>query len=234
MLVTARHVAQKLHTPFVVRMNRQGNSAGLVHIEQPSDITWRFHPNEAVDIAVAAFDIPAWASVGAYVTDDLVNKDPERWQFIRVGDEVSVIGLFHLHYGGQVNQPIAHTGHVAMFPKEPLRADGKMQNVFLVEANAISGCSGSPVWAVGYVGVELGDNEFMAQANQVTLLGVWSSSWKVKASEITVVRTHDDDDRGTLAPLGMGMVTHASFLREIIMGNEMKGDIEEARNRRTR
>ena len=56
-LVTAKHVAEKLHTPFVIRFNKKGGGSDLVHIDRPADIRWFTHPDKTVDLAVAAIEL---------------------------------------------------------------------------------------------------------------------------------------------------------------------------------
>jgi hypothetical protein len=235
MLVTARHVAEKLDPPFVIRMNKKGGGSDLVHIERPTDIKWCFHPTDpTVDIAVAPFAIPNWADVTCYATNHFLGHDVDHLKNIHVGDAACIVGLFHHHYGDQKNQPIVHTGHIAMLPSDPIPADGVKRRGYLVEINGISGCSGSPVFALNSVELNLGEDKFIAYGSQVALIGVWSSSWKVKSSEITTVRTDDDDEAGTLAPLGMGIVTPAVYLAEILGGDEFKRELQELEKRRHR
>jgi hypothetical protein len=234
MLVTARHVAEMLHPPFVIRMNKKGGGSDLVHIERPTDIMWCFHPTDSTaDIAVAPFAIPNWANVTCYATSHFLGHDAERLKNIYAGDATCIVGLFYRHYGDQKNQPIVHNGHIAMLPSDPILVEGgAKRRGYLVEINGISGCSGSPVFALNSVEVNLGGDKFIAYGSEVVLLGVWSSSWKVKSSEITTVRTDDDDKDGTLAPLGMGIVTPGAYLAEILGGDDLRHELQELEKRR--
>jgi hypothetical protein len=232
-LVTARHVAEGLHPPFVIRMNRKGGGSDLIHIERPEDIRWCFYPDDqSIDLAVAPIAIPGWADVTCYEVRHFLEKDAEKWRHIFVGDDVCVIGLFYPHYGEWRNEPIVHTGHIAMFPSVPIGVNGVPRRGFFAEINAISGCSGSPVFGLRSALITADGVEFIAHDTQVALVGVWSSSWKVKAAEVTAVKTNEDDPSGIAAPLGMGIVTPAGYLATILEGDELKSELQKAEKRR--
>ena len=222
-LATARHVAEKLHPPFVMRINKKGGGAGLVHFERPEDINWCFHPDATVDLAVAPINVPSWADATALPADPIFGEDIALISELDAGDIAWVVGLFHLHHGRQANVPVVHTGHIAVLPgDEFVSVDGKLVSAYLVQANAISGCSGSPVWACNTTFVRLNGKRIVGGHGPLAfLLGVWSSSWKVEKSQIVSVRTDEDDVQGTAAPLGMGIVTPAAKLGEILKGEEM-------------
>lgn len=221
-LVTARHVADKVHTPFVIRLNANGGGARLLHFERPSDIEWCFHPDSAVDLAIAPIALPSWAEARGFNAQGLL-RDSENIKDIDAGSTVCVIGLFHLHHGKRQNLPITHVGHVAMLPKDELvPVDGKLREGYLIQANAISGCSGSPVVTVRQIGLKTKPYAVVANEGVCMLLGIWSASWKVKGSEVVAVQTDTDDGKGELAPLGMGFVTPLSKLIDILWSDEMR------------
>lgn len=222
-LVTAKHIAEKLHPPFAIRFNKKGGGADLVHFDRPEDIDWCFHPtDETVDIAVAPCMTPDWADSRGLRASDVIEVHPKELASIGPGCIAYVVGLFHLHRGKKSNQPIVHVGNVAMLASdERVPVDGELVRAHLVQVNAISGCSGSPVFATRTVAVEYGENCIMGTAKSTSLLGVWSAAWKVKGSEITTVRT-DDNVEGDLAPLGMGVVTPAEYLVEILLSDKLK------------
>lgn len=230
-MVTAKHVAEKLHPPFVIRINKKGGGAGLIHIERPTDIKWCFHPTDmTVDIAVTAIDLPGWTDASSYSTDGVLVTDPPDIAQLGAGDLAFVVGLFHLHRGELSNLPIVHSGNIALMPgDERIPVDDMQIEGYLVQANAISGCSGSPVFATRSViwtvnkGKEA-EKKIAGHTAMATLIGVWSSSWKVSKSEIVAVRTNDDDQKGTLAPLGMGIVIPASKLADILLGKELMAE----------
>ena len=86
------------------------------------------------------------------------------------------------------------------------------------------GCSGSPVYTARQR--RWPDNTTLPSVigldAQAFLLGVWSASWKVTGSDIVSVKLDDDDPVHRLAPLGMGIVTPAPKLTEIIRSKELR------------
>src|SRR5581483_4138039 len=146
LLVTARHVAEHLHPPFAIRLNNRTGGAGLYHVDRPSDLEWCFHKDRSVDLAVAPFPGASWAVARGLNAEGLRN-DLKQMDQIDAGSPVCVIGLFHLLQGNRRNLPITYVGHVAMLPQDELiPVDGTLREGYLVQANAISGCSGSPVF----------------------------------------------------------------------------------------
>lgn len=224
-LVTARHVAEKLHTPFVIRYNHKDKKARLLHIDTPADARWCFHSDPSVDLALMPLDLPSSFSGMGLTLESLVDPDrsPTVWGQIDAGDPVCVVGLFHFRHGEKANLPIVHVGNVAMLPSdEPIPVDGKLVEGYLVQTNAISGCSGSPVFVAPYRTLTHNNKkQLVGLSTKATLMGVWSSSWKVEQSKIISVRTDDDDKGSTAAPLGMGIVTPAYKILDILKGDDM-------------
>jgi len=219
-LVTAKHVATNLHAPFVIRFNEKGGGSRLHHIEMPDHIRWSFHRDPGVDLAVAPIDRPEWSDNLGYHLDDLI-KYREIATETGPGDSVYISGLFHFVHGSKRNLPVVYKGSVALLPSDddPIPVDGAAPTKgYLVQANPISGCSGAPVWVPRAVQIEppqVGNERIVFWTEgSLTLLGFWSSSWKVRGSEIVAVAP-DHDSKGALAPLGMGVVQPAEKLIEI-------------------
>jgi len=245
-LVTARHVASKLAAPWVVRMNRKGGGAGVVEINRPQDVAWHYHPDPTVDLAVAPLAVPEWADVTPVSADYSLHPFKMKSKRIDAGDLAFVVGLFHLLHGKEENRPIVHGGYIAMLPGDdriPVTDQyGEESEVegYLVQANAISGCSGSPVFAIRSLEVEVPPSMFKDPKTMgnsplngeipgsLWLLGIWQSSWKVKGAEIVAVRTDADVKSGMMAPLGMGVVVPVTKLFEILDTPELKNPREEA------
>jgi hypothetical protein len=228
-LVTARHVAEKLHAPFVVRFNHKDGKARLLEFERPEDARWCFHDDPTVDIAVMPIKIPSSFDGSALSVDSLL--DPERapkiWDEMGAGDPICVIGLFHFHHGQQVNLPMVHSGTIGMLPGDELiPINGKLVEGYLVQTNAISGCSGSPVFVASWTGINFGKT-ILWLPDHAVLMGVWSSSWKVEKSQIMFVRTDDDDTVGTAAPLGVGVVVPAKKLADILRGDKLQSAFDD-------
>jgi hypothetical protein len=232
-LATDRHVAEGLEPPFVIRINKKGGGAGLVHIERREDIEWCVHPDRTVDLAVAPVSVPGWADACA-INAAGMHQDLADIADVGAGDPVCVVGLFHLLYGERRNLPVTHVGHVALLPgDEPIPVDGGVCEGYLVQANAISGCSGSPVFAVRQQRLSIAKHEILGMHPKSTMLGVWRSSWKVAGAKIISVGSHDDGDMGgeSRAPLGMGVVTPLQKLIDILWSDDMKRASERFRKK---
>lgn len=233
-LVTAKHVAKQLDPPFVIRLNKKGGGAELYEIKRPSDIRWTFHPDDSVDLAATPFEVPDWADVTYFSADHVLRPEKMESKRIDAGDAAYVVGLFHLLHGTEENRPIVHTGHIAMLPEdEKIPVSDKEVEGYLVQANAISGCSGSPVFAQRSLSVLVPPQMLRGSIHKdatpvageipgsIWLLGVWSSSWKVQGSQIVSVRNDADNVAGGAAPLGMGVVVPASKLIELLEDAEL-------------
>jgi hypothetical protein len=232
-LATAGHVAKQLTPPFVIRVNKKGGGAQLIHIERPSDIEWCFHDDPTVDLAIAPILIPSWADACA-INADGMQDDLKSLDQVDAGDPVCVVGLFHLLSGKRRNIPVTHVGHIATMPKDELiPVEGTLQEGYLVQANAISGCSGSPVFTARSVKFSMGDKSIIGLHSYAPMLGVWTSSWKVKGSEIVTAGLPDVvcDASGVLAPLGMGVVTPLTKLIDILWSENMKGASDRLREK---
>jgi hypothetical protein len=222
-LATARHVAEQLEPPFVIRFNKLGGGSELVHIDHPNNIKWFMHPDSSVDLAVAPIERPGWSDNVCYGLDDVVEYDYIRTE-TGAGDSVFISGLFHFVHGAKRNLPVIYHGHVALMPSDDrIPIDGHPDiEAYLIQANPISGCSGAPVWVHQAVKVQppqgdTADPLFFLAEGRLSLLGFWSSSWKVRGSEIIMVSSDHAklDSGGMLAPLGMGVVVPANKLVEI-------------------
>lgn len=227
-LVTARHIAEQLDPPFVIRLNRKGGGADVREIARPGDIEWQFHDDDTVDLAVAALDAPDWANVAHISADHFARTEKMYEKNIGAGDPAYVVGLFHYLHGKEENRPVVFSGNVALLPEnEPIPVNGKYVNGYLVQANAISGCSGAPVFVGRTIPITVQDQKSPVLQGWVQgsiwLLGVWQSSWKVRGAEI--VTAGNDAQAGDRAPLGMGVVVPVDRLLEILN----KPDLRRAR-----
>lgn len=222
-LVTAKHVAEKLLPPFVIRFNRKGGGSGLHYIDAPEHIRWVPHPDPTVDLAVASIEFPSWSDNLRYHISSVLSTEPMRLG-VGAGTEAHVVGLFHYVHGSKRNLPMVYPARVVALPDDERIPVGKQfVEGYLVQANPISGCSGAPVWAYEAVQVENAEiGAFFYAVGRLFLLGFWSSSWKVKGSEIVAIQADDYDDRkGELAPLGMGVVVPAGKLIDIFRDTDV-------------
>lgn len=235
-LVTAKHVAEKLPPPFVIRFNQIGGGSRLHHIERPEHIRWFHHPDETVDLTVAPIERPDWSDNLRYHLDDVIKYDYVRRE-TGPGDTVYINGLFYFVHGSKRNRPVLYRGSVALVPGDeriPINGTHDVEG-YLIQANPISGCSGSPVWVTRGIQIDPPPNNegpltFWVEG-QLSLLGFWSSSWKVKNSEIVSVAADDDRNRDE-APLGMGVVVPANKLIEIFEQTDVAKERREMHKKR--
>jgi hypothetical protein len=160
-LITNRHVVQPgidrgqpcRVLNYSVLLNRNGSSpADSPHAEQlrlGRDAPWHFSPDDSVDLAVSPFTPPAqtYDFVGIptdlFVTDDAVDK-----RDVVEGDPVLFSGLFIQSFNEvHTLEPIVRSGILAMVPNAKLETTlHKPGRVYLTEAHAFAGNSGSPVF----------------------------------------------------------------------------------------
>jgi hypothetical protein len=102
---------------------------------------------------------------------------------------------------------------------------GKVMRVpgFLIEAQTLEGLSGAPVFVRWTTRVTVGGDSFMAYADDGRLLGVWCGSWDRLAGK-TIGEGLEKD---MTVPVGMGVVTPAPYLVEILNCPELRGEREE-------
>jgi hypothetical protein len=222
-LVTAKHVIDNIRdknaSAVEVRLNfRDGNAKWITtHIQD-----WLFHPDDDfVDVAVLQIVIPDALQVDyrrfnvkGFATDQVI-KD----EWVGVGDEVFLTGLFINHYGLKANIPIVRVGNIAAMPEEKVEVkDLGLIDAYLVEARSIGGLSGSPVFV--YIGplrmkdrkleIPIGeDKEFKI----FYLLGLMHGHYDVKPlpDEVNV----DSLDKETVN-MGIAIVVPASKILEVL------------------
>lgn len=93
-LVTARHVAEKLDPPFVIRLNKKGGGADVIEVDRSEHIRWRYHSDSTVDLAVAPLDPPQWADVIHFSVDHFLREMKLKSKNIGPGDTTYTVGLF--------------------------------------------------------------------------------------------------------------------------------------------
>jgi hypothetical protein len=200
-LVTSAHGANGLSNGrLFVRMNRKD---GLAPYDFPSGeiIRWYYHPDdEFVDAAALPFGSPATQLVDFvaiprsmfWMADNVTEGD-----FIGLGDETFVAGLFPEFTGTQRNSPLLHFGNLIGLPTEkvPIEIeDGKkgLADAYLVEVRSIKGLSGSPVFlskpiSVDLTGILACDPQFAKfyVTGQICFLGLMHGHWKYPLGDIT-------------------------------------------------
>src|SRR5438552_4187421 len=165
-LVAAGHVAKDLEDgAFDIRLNesynlrKHGQKHSVARLQHIDEVHWYFHPTDAtVDVAVIPYELPTWAD-NIWLGYKSILSEFTLWsKAIGAGDFAYVVGVLHFMHGTARNMPAVHTGHIVLMPDDekipiddwrskrkkapPIEADA-----YLVQATALPGSSGSPVFA---------------------------------------------------------------------------------------
>lgn len=214
-LVTAGHVADGLKIdpldaetgPFGIRFN---DLSGKGRVEPMDTVQFHYHPDyPTIDVAVAEFSPPNWADALALPQVRLLDAERMERKDIGCGDLAYVVGLFHLLRGKEKNLPVVHTGHIAALPGDELieTTDGTHLQGYIVEANAIGGASGSPVFARRSWQVPIKDMKAnLYTYGEVFVFGLWVGAW----NELVKVPA------GKQIPRGLGIVAPTSNIIEAL------------------
>ncbi len=146
--VTAKHCIEKgkQEGTLYLRLNTRDGNCEFVKV----DTDWIYPDDDAIDVAVLPIEVDfkkyqlIWLPDQMIATDEIMQKE-----FVGIGDEIVISGLFTSRYGNNRNIPILRAGHIAAMPSESLvdEATGKPYFAYLVEVRSLGGLSGSPVFA---------------------------------------------------------------------------------------
>jgi len=222
--VTAKHVAEDLndHSPYILVNSRDGGQTHLTNFGP----RWFFHPTDKnADVAILQVaEQPNLAPRMAVLTDDFVTDDDiASREWVDVGDEVFVTGLFTLAPGQKRNTPIVRTGNIAMIPSEQIQTELGFSDVYLVEGRSIGGLSGSPVFVrrTETFKIQLPDKR-ITEVNcpgPFKLLGLMQGHWIIDPSEANNASIRHVQ-KGVNA--GIAIVTPAIKILEILNQSGMK------------
>lgn len=230
-LVTAKHLARPLQdTPFIIRLNRKDGTSENGYADNAH---WCEHPDPNVDVAVIPLRIPK-ASIYDYIyLKSEVFASPEylKQENIGPGDMTYTVGLFRLMSGERRSLPVVHSGTIALMPgdekipvkdwEDATQTKRKFVEGYLVETNAISGLSGSPVFVRSTVALEIEGKkmpdghswEGVFPRSRAYLLGLWQSSWDAPPDEVMAAEISHGNVR---VPVGMGIVVPVSKILEVL------------------
>ena len=154
-MVTAKHVISKPNSTeyfdkISLRLNKTDGGFEIVTLPIVPDGNNKnvfFHNDPSVDIAVITY-LPNENKFDFTLLPDEYLTTQEEYKNLKIseGSEVFFIGLFTPYLGSERNYPVVRFGHVALFPDEKMLINGKQQNLYLIEAGAYGGNSGSPVF----------------------------------------------------------------------------------------
>ncbi len=158
-LVTADHVVRKLgrNRRFAIRLNDRRHHAQIEMSPPLSDFyKWWDHPTDrSVDAAVFPWHLSEYPFT-SIPAEKFIRDFNLREIGIGVGDEIFIIGLFRRWQGKDRIIPVVRHGHIAMMAGEPI-SEGRYRDAqwHLIEALALKGISGSPVFARQTVEVQI-------------------------------------------------------------------------------
>lgn len=230
-LVTAGHVARGLDgAPIGIRFNTRDNQFRIESIDVP---TWHYHPDASVDVAIMQFTPPRWADCKAFPSIHFATAQKMEQKDFGTGDLVHVVGLFRLLKQTKRSLPVVYTGHIALNPQDEeipwwdgLDKVTRRTRAYLVEAGAISGASGSPVFIRRTIETMVIDPKDATKAlrawvhGSVWLLGLWSSSWPGTPDSDLVEAVGLPKD--VKVPIGVGVVVPAERLMETLNLPQLK------------
>ncbi|MDQ4121566.1 MAG: serine protease [Acidobacteriota bacterium] len=151
-VVTARHVIDEHKRTktdqLYLRLNTRAGGVDYFQVDMKQS-GWIFPEEESIDLAFIQIQIPHsdfdFLEVPIEMTATL-----EVWneQYIGIGDEIFVTGLFTHRKGLERNFPIVRTGIISAMPFEAIydKKTGDYFPAFLAELRSIGGLSGSPVF----------------------------------------------------------------------------------------
>lgn len=167
-LVTAKHIADKLKgKKFAARVNTKDGRSKRVIWEE---IRWWYHPtDQLVDVAIVPLKPPPELDFKLIPLSIFLSDDTIRNEYIGIGDDVFITGLFAHLSGSKRNLPIVRWGNIAMMPDEPVPTRLGMIEAYLIEARSIGGLSGSPAFVYKAIG----------RRGKLYLLGLMHGHWDI-------------------------------------------------------
>ena len=192
-LVTAKHNALKLGSDFIVRVNAHGGQYGRIPVSQRK---WFFHPDRFVDVAVMVWGHNREIVQHKFVPfEKMATHQIVEEKDIGVGDDIVSGGYYYPIAGQERITPLVRCGTIAAMPAEKI-AIGLLDEIganisgaadaYLIEAKAIGGFSGAPV----FVRRHIFDKNNPAVLHQFFwLLGLVHGHWELKNIPESFLRT---------------------------------------------
>lgn len=204
-LVTSAHVLEHMKGEEAVIVLRKAEGQTFKRRESPVRIRrgakplWTRHPE--ADVAVMLVPLPRDADLSLVSTDLLATDAILELFEVHPGDRLSCLGFPYGLEASEAGFPILRSGQIASYPLTPTRITKTM----LFDFNVFPGNSGGPVYLVDsqrYYG-----GGFHAAETVRFIAGLVSER----------IDTKTDSLKGDHGPqLGLGVVVHASMIREAI------------------
>lgn len=169
-----------------------------------------------------------------YLSEDMLTTKADYEKLnIKEGTEIFFTGLFAPHFGEKRNYPIVRFGRVALIPEEKINLGENIKtDLYLIEANAFGGNSGSPVFF--YFGIERNPGSITVGPPLLKLAGVVSLHFfdliPVKFIQDPSQKTETASSKKAqkIVPvvtpnIGIAGVVPAYNIQEIMFGDELVG-----------
>jgi hypothetical protein len=208
-LITAGHVFETMvgneATVFVRKKQADGTYKKMptkIRIRMDSKPVWVKHPS--ADVAVMPLVPPQDADLPALPVDLLATDELLKKYGIHPGDDLSSLGYPHQIEANEAGFAVLRRGAIASFPLTPTKSPG----TFLLSANTFEGDSGGPVY--------LADPNRKVPGKDTPqdvhlILGLVTGQHFLDEDVKTVYGSSKTRHR-----LGLGIVVHASLIREAI------------------
>ncbi len=235
-LITAEHNITGFREKNWDLWNRANLKDGKVLETKMSLENWWFHPDSGkapTDVAVCPVvfhpdekyrTIPLNGKEGIAGTADVLAKN-----YIGLGDEIVITGLFRSHHGRQQNIPIIRIGTIATMKEEPVYTKYcGYTDAYLIEARSISGLSGSPVFVNVPPFHITNDGAIEAtRGSRLYFLGLMHGHFDVQNLNEDMVADSDDDASKGINT-GIGVVIPVEKIIETLEGDEMSEQRKQA------
>jgi hypothetical protein len=227
-LVTARHVLRPSETNWLpgvyVRLNlRDGTSTNVplpIHTNGAKKNVF-IHDDPSVDIAVVPFWPNPFTNYDClFLPADFITSEADFKSLdIHEGSDVFFTGMFVNHLGSKHNSPITRFGKVSLITDEKIDWVTGKTDLYLMEANAYPGNSGSPVFF--QVGGERANGSIVLGGGPVIkLAGVLSGGY----FDVQPIKTLSVSTNQFVTPnLGITGVVPSYELKEILFSKELLG-----------
>lgn len=216
-LVTAKHVIQtddqKSFLPEIsIRLNTIDGGSSMFKVPlNPTGAAQNvfLHEDPTVDLAVITI-LPDKDKYDFMFLESelLTTKEDVEKLSISEGSDVFFTGLFIPFMGENKIYPLVRFGKIALIPDERVLVNGEKKEVYLIEAGAYSGSSGSPAF------VNTEDNT----SDSRKLIGIISNHFIDKLP----VRPTQTDNSTAIANIGIAIIEPAYKLQEILSSREMQ------------
>ena len=214
-LVTADHVLRAVQGESVVLIFRQKQKNEtwkrleiLVQIRNKNKELWKKHPR--MDVAAMFIRLPKNVITTLLTTKDLMDDSKLNKYEIHPGLELLCLGY---PFGAEANVygfPILRSGRIASYPLTPT----KETKTFLFDFTVFRGNSGGPVYFYKQ-DPAYGGTRYMGTAIYGIMgLVIGETNFTQKVEEFY-------EKRETITPLQLGVVIHATFIKELIDSMEI-------------